>query len=65
MKNMNFSRAGELQRRKGQQAAPQDGPVGCTFRQAGGLQIQLGCGKGRIGGLPFSAACPALFLSPP
>ena len=69
MKNMNFPRAGEMHRRCAQkhtsrQTALQDGPVGCTLRRAGGLHSKLGCGKGRAGGLPFSAARPALFRSP-
>jgi len=64
-KNVNFPRADELHRRAGQQTALQNGPVGCTLRQAGGLHIKLGCGKGRVGGLPFSAARSALFRSPP
>ena len=65
MKNMNFPRAGELHRRAGRQAAPQDGQVYCTtLRRCGGLHIMLGCGKGRAGGLPFSAARPAIFRSP-
>ena len=51
MKNMNFLRTGELHTKEGWQVAPQDGPVGC--------------GNGRAGGLPFSAACPAVFRSPP
>jgi len=55
MKNMKFPRAGELHRRAGRQAAQQDWPVGCTLRWAGGLHIKLGCGKGRAGGLSFSA----------
>ena len=63
MKNMNFLRTGELHTKEGWQVAPQDGPVGWTLRRAGVLH--LGCGKGRAGGLPFSAACPALFRSPP
>jgi len=49
--NMNFPRAGELHTRAGRQAAPQDG--------------QVGCGKGRAEGLPFSAVRLALFRSPP
>jgi len=65
MKNMNYPRAGELHRRAGRQAALQDWPVGCTLRGASGLHIKLGCGKGRSGGLPFSAPRPALFRSPP
>ena len=65
MKNMNYPRAGEQHRRAGRQAALQDWPVGCTLRGAGGLHIKLGCGKGRAGGLPFSAARPAVFRSPP
>ena len=64
MKNMNYPRAGELHRRAGQQAAIQDWPVGCTLREVGGLHIKPGCGKGRSGGLPFSAAHPFL-CSPP
>jgi len=65
MKNMNFPRAGELhKKRAGRQAAPQDGQVGCTLRQSGGLNIKLGCGKGWAGGLPFSAVRPALFRNP-
>ena len=40
------------------QAAPQDGGW------ASGLHIKLGCGKARAGGLPFSAARPALFRNP-
>ena len=64
MKNMNFSRAGELHRRACRQAALQDGPVGCTLRRAGGLYIKLGCGKGWAGGLPCFSARPALFRSP-
>jgi len=43
----------------GYRAALQDGPVSCTLRRAGGLHIKLGCGKGRAGGMPFSAAHPA------
>jgi len=43
MKNLNFPRAGELHRRAGRQAAPQDGQVGCTLRRSGGLHIKLGC----------------------
>jgi len=35
---MNFSGFGELHRRAGRQDALQDGLVGCTLRQAGGLQ---------------------------
>jgi len=63
---MNILRADDqLHRRAGRQAALQDGPVGCTLRWAGGLHMKLGCGKGRVRGLPFSAACPALFCSPP
>jgi len=62
---MNYPQAGKLHRRAGRQAAPQDWPVGCTLRGASGLHIKLGCGKGRSGGLPFSAARPALFCSPP
>jgi len=59
MKNMNYPRAGELHRRVGRQAALQDWLVGCTLRGP------AGCGKGWSGGLPFSAAHPALFRSPP
>jgi len=65
---MNFPWAGELHRRVGWQAALQDGPVGCTSRQAGVLHIKLGCKKGQDGGLPFSqsSACwIALLCSPP
>jgi len=65
MKNMNYLRAGELHRRAGRQAAQQDWQVGCTLRGASRLHIKLGCGKGRSGRLPFSAARPALFRSPP
>jgi len=61
---MNYQRAGELHR-AGRQAALQDWPVGCTLRGASGLHIKLGCGKGQSGGMPFSAARPALFRSPP
>ena len=38
--------------------------MGCTLRRSGGLRIKLGCGKGRAGGLPFSAAHPTLFRCP-
>jgi len=62
---MNFSRAGELHRRAGRQAAQQDRPVGCTLGRSGGLHIKLAYGKGRAGGLPFSAARPALFRNQP
>jgi len=62
---MNFLWAGELHRRAGWQAAQQDRPVGCTLRQAGGLHITLAYGKGQAGGLPFSAARPALFRNLP
>jgi len=65
MKNMNFPGAGDLHRRAGQQAALQDGLVGCTLRQAGGLHIKLCCRKGQAGGLPFSPGRPVLFRSPP
>ena len=64
-KNMNYPPSGELNRRAGRQAALQDWPVGCILRGASGMHIKLGCGKGRSGGLPFSAARPALFRSPP
>jgi len=47
MKNMNFPRA-----------AQKDGPAGCTTGQASGLHIQLGCGKGHAGGLPFPQPAP-------
>ena len=60
-----LSAGGELHRRAGRQAALQDWTVGCTLRGAGGLHIKLGYGKGRSGGLPFSAARPALFRSLP
>ena len=49
-------RAGRLQSR----LAP-----GLHIKGSGGLHIKLGCGKGRSGGLLFSAACPVLFRSPP
>jgi len=65
MKNMNFPWAGKLHRRAGRQAALQNGPVGYTLRQAGGLHSKLGSGKGRAGRLPFSATRPALFHSQP
>jgi len=61
---MNYQRASELHRAS-RQAALQDWPVGCTLRGASGLHIKLGCGKGQSGGMPFSAARPALFRSPP
>jgi len=38
---------------------------GLHIKGASGLYIKLGCGKGRSGGLPFSAARPALFRSSP
>jgi len=63
MKNMNFPQAGELHRWAGRQAAPQDGQVGCTLRRSGELHIKLGCGKGRAGGLPFSAAHPSVLCA--
>ena len=40
-------------------------PSDCTTGRASGLHIKLGCGKRRAGGLPFSAAHPALFYSQP
>jgi len=50
----------------GRQTALQARPVGCTLlRRAGKLHIKLDSGKGRAGGLPFSAACPVLFCSLP
>jgi len=64
MKNLNFPQAGELHKRAGRQAAPQDGQVGCTLRRSGRLHIKLGCEKRQAGGLPFSVARPALFHSP-
>ena len=39
-------------KKAGRHAALQDGPVDCTLRRAGGLHIDLGCRKGRAGGLP-------------
>jgi len=45
-------------------AAQKGGPAGCTTGWASELHIKLGCGKGRAGGLPFSAARPAFFRSP-
>ena len=62
---MNFPQADELHRRAGWQATQQDRPVGCTLGWSGGLHIRLAYGKGRAGGLPFSAARPALFRNPP
>ena len=50
--------------KSGPAGCTQDWPVGCTLREASGLHIKLGCGKGQSGGLLFSAACPALFRSP-
>ena len=47
-------RAGRLHYRTGQWAA-----------HWGGLQIKLGCRKGRAGGLPFSAVQPVLFRITP
>ena len=65
MKNMNYQRAGELHRAD-RQAALQDWLVGCTLSGTSGLHIKLGCGKGRSGGMPFSAArCTAFLCSPP
>jgi len=49
----------------GWRAAQKGGLAGYTTKQASGLHIKLGCGKGRVIGLPFSAVCPALFRSPP
>ena len=47
----------------GRQTALQARPVGCTLlRRAGKLHIKLDSGKGRAGGLPFSAACPPFYL---
>ena len=46
-------------------AALQDWLVGYTLERVGRLHIKLGCVKGRVGGLPFSASRPALFRSPP
>jgi len=55
--------------------AQQGGTAGCNrsgpgqwaahLRRAGGLDIKLGCRKRQAGGLLFSAACSALFRSPP
>ena len=45
--------------------AAQSGPAGCTTGLASGLHIKLRCGKGRFQGMPFSAARPDLFRSPP
>ena len=55
----------------GWRAAQKSGPAGYTTGLADGLHIKggqraahvLGCGKGRSGGLPFSAARPALFAA--
>ena len=49
----------------GWRAAQKGGLAGYTTKQASGLHIKLGRGKGRAIGLPFSAVCPALFRSPP
>jgi len=49
----------------GWRAAQKGGPAGCTTGQASGLHIKLAYGKGRVGGLPFSAARPALFCNLP
>jgi len=47
-------------------AAQKGGPAGCTAGRASGLHIKLGYGKGRAGGLLFSAArWTALLFSPP
>ena len=51
---------------KGCRAAQKSGPAGCTTGLDSGLHIKLGCGKGRSGGLRFSAArCTAFLCSPP
>jgi len=54
IKKLNFLRADELHRR-----------ACCTTGRASGLHSKLVYRKGRAGGLPFSAARPVLFRSPP
>ena len=49
----------------GRRAAQKGGPASCTTGQASELHINLAYGKGWAEGLPFSAACPALFRNPP
>jgi len=41
------------------------GLASCTLGRAGGLHIKVAYGKARAGGLPFSAARPALFRNLP
>jgi len=56
MKNMNFPQAGELHRRAGQQAAPQDGQVGCRKGHAGGL-YKKAARQAAKKGPPFCLVC--------
>jgi len=69
MKNMNFPWADDLYRKAGQQAALQDGPVGCTVSsrwaaKKGRRRAGLFCSPPRLfvhpAGLPFCAACRKL-----
>jgi len=65
MKNMNFPRVGELHRRAGRQAAPQDGQVGCTLSWAAEKDGPEVCPFLQLIP-PFSAARRTAFLcSPP
>jgi len=50
----------------GWRAAQKGGPTSYSTGRASGLHInlKLGCEKGRVGGLSFTAARPAFFHSP-
>ena len=67
IKNINLLRAGKLHRRAGQQAALQDGSVGCTLRlhRPASCTLSLATERGGLEGYPFLQASPSFSADRP